>query len=291
MKIPRLVFLLPVIILFSVTSSVPFTGCTKSNTDTVYINVTHDSAVYVYDTTRVNDTVYDITSGLVAYYNFNGGNLNDSSGYRNNIVFNNAAPTQDRNGKANNAYLFDGATSYMQVTSSASLNPDNITLYAIIKVNGFWPGYQVDHGNFVLVKGWDQAAGMYIMQFSDFPVNPGAPDTQHEWFAGAYGDNQGNNGNAVGAENSTDYVATGTWYKLAFTYDGITAKLYINGALVASSKKTAVFTDNTMDLLIGRNQDPYGLFPSWFNGVIDEIRIYNRALNQQAITQLINVAN
>jgi hypothetical protein len=85
--------------------------------------------------------------------------------------------------------------------------------------------------------------------------------------------------------------STGTWYKLAFAYDGITAKLYINGAPVASSTKSAVFTDNTMDLLIGRNQDPNGLFPSWFNGVIDEIRIYNRALNQQAITQLINVAN
>lgn len=291
MKILRLVFLLPAIILFSVMSSAPFSGCTKSNTDTVFVNVTHDSSIYVYDTTRVYDTVYDITSGLVAYYNFNGGNLNDSSGYGNNIVFNNATPTQDRNGKANNAYLFDGATSYMQVANSASLNPDNITLYAIIKVNGFWPGYQDDHGNFVLVKGWDQADGMYIMQFSDFPANPGAPDTQHEWFAGAYGDNPGNNGNAVGAENSTDYVTTGTWYKLAFTYDGITAKLYINGALVDSTKKSAVFTDNTMDLLIGRNQDPYGLFPSWFNGVIDEIRIYNRALNQQAITQLINVAN
>ena len=77
MKIPRLLFLLPVIILFSVVSSTPFTGCTKSNTDTVFVNVTHDSAVYVYDTTRINDTVYDITSGLVAYYNFNGGNLQD----------------------------------------------------------------------------------------------------------------------------------------------------------------------------------------------------------------------
>lgn len=179
----------------------------------------------------------------------------------------------------------------MQVASSASLNPDNITLYAIIKVNGFWPGYEVDYGNFVLVKGWDQAAGMYILQFSDFTGTPGAPNTQHECFEGAYGDNPGNNGNAAGAGNSTDYVATGTWYKLAFTYDGITAKLYINGVLAASTKKSTVFTDNTTDLLIGRNEDPSGLFPSWFNGVIDEIRIYNRALNQQAITQLINVAN
>ena len=290
MKIPKLVLLLPVIMLFSIMFSAPFAGCTKKcNMDTVFI--THDSAVYVHDTTRIHDTTFDITSGLVAYYNFNGGNLNDSSGYKNNIVFNNASPTKDRNGKDNNAYLFDGATSYMRVTNSASLNPDNITLYAIIKVNGFWPGYSVDHGNFVLVKGWDQAVGMYIMQFSDFPTSTGAPDTQHEWFEGGYGDNPNNNGNAVGAGSPTNYVVADTWYKLAFTYDGVTAKFYINGALVNSLTKSAVFTDNTTDLLIGKNGDPSGLYPNWFNGVIDEIRIYNRALPQQAITQLINVTN
>lgn len=33
-----------------------------------------------------------------------------------------------------------------------------------------------------------------------------------------------------------------------------------------------------MDLLIGKNADPNGLYPNWFNGVIDEIRIYNRAI-------------
>ena len=57
----------------------------------------------------------NLKDGLMAYYNFNGGNLNDSSGLNNNIVFNNAVKTTDRFGKANNAYLFDGSSSYMQV--------------------------------------------------------------------------------------------------------------------------------------------------------------------------------
>jgi len=47
-----------------------------------------------------------------------------------------------------------------------------------------------------------------------------------------------------------------------------------------------------MNLEIGRNNDPYSsLFPNWFNGAIDEIRIYNRALPQQAITQLVNLTD
>lgn len=83
------------------------TSCTKNSRDTLYI--THDSVVYVHDTTTHTDTAYDLSNGLVAYYNFNGGNLNDSSGYNNNIIFNNAVPTSDRNGKSGNAYLFDGS--------------------------------------------------------------------------------------------------------------------------------------------------------------------------------------
>src|SRR5215469_8554831 len=106
MKHLKLLLGLPVIYFYFAISGAAFTSCTKKNIDTVYIP--HDSTVYVHDTTTVNDSIYDITTGLVAYYNFNGGNLNDSSGYNNNITFNNATPTADRNGVANNAYLFNG---------------------------------------------------------------------------------------------------------------------------------------------------------------------------------------
>jgi hypothetical protein len=47
-----------------------------------------------------------------------------------------------------------------------------------------------------------------------------------------------------------------------------------------------------MNLEIGRNNDPNNtLYPNWFNGAIDEIRIYNRALPQQAINQLDSLTN
>src|SRR5580658_8327807 len=129
MKTLKLLFALPVIVMFSLLSGSTFTSCSKSVTDTVYIK--HDSIIIVYDTTTVHDTSYDITSGMVAYYNFNGGNLNDSSGFNNNITFNNATPTADRFGRANNAYLFNGSSNYMDVPNSPSLNPSAITLYAI----------------------------------------------------------------------------------------------------------------------------------------------------------------
>ena len=85
-------------------------SCKKTTTlfDTVRIST------IVNDTIRLTDSVSDVTDGLVAYYSFNGGSLNDSSGYGNNIAFNNASPTTDRLGRANNAYLFNGTSIYMR---------------------------------------------------------------------------------------------------------------------------------------------------------------------------------
>src|SRR5262249_49374028 len=153
-----------------------------------------------HDTTRIVDTGLDPTAGLVAYYNFNGGNLNDSSGYHNDITFNNATPTADRNGVPNNAYLFDGASTYMEVANSASLNPQQITLYAIFKVNGFYQGH--DHDNFLFVKDWDGSTGTYLLEYSDYVLSSDPPDSTHEWFLGGYGNNNNTTG-AARASNSS----------------------------------------------------------------------------------------
>ncbi len=96
------------------------TSCSKNTTvhDTTTVTV-HDTTVKVVkDTITIIDSLLNDTAGLVAYYNFNGGNLNDSSGHHNNISFNNATLTSDRLGNANNAYLFDGTSSYMTVPNS-----------------------------------------------------------------------------------------------------------------------------------------------------------------------------
>ena len=289
MKYVKLLFLAVIVLPFLVFTSAPLSSCQKSVNDTITV-YKHDTTVIVKtDTVNHNDTVYDITSGLVAYYNFNSGSLHDSSGYGNDIIFNNAAPTADRFGHANNAYLFDGSSSYMQVHNSPSLNPDNITLYAIVKVNGFYAGKC--SGNNILVKcSTDEVDGFYVLCFFDTTnaCTLAPPNPQTEIAYGSYGDNIPN-GSASGAGDKSSAVQTGVWYKFAFTYDGITARFYVNGVLKSSVAKMLPFTDNPYDLFIGREND--ATYPYWFNGVIDEIRIYNRALPQQAISQLVGLNN
>ena len=276
-------FLLPVPFLVAIGcffTGTHFTSCNKTTT-------THDTAVAKTDTLITLDTLHDINSGLVAYYNFNNGSLNDSSGFGNNISFNNATPTTDRNGIANNAYLFDGATTYMSVPNSLSLNPNMITLYAIIRINGF--STESCHGNSLLYKGGggDAVNGIYILRFSDVNgCNSSTVDTTKEFIYGDYGDNSNAGSLVAFGDTYENYIHTGTWYKVAFTFDGNWAKMYINGQLVGSVAKTDSFTPNTSPLLIGKIISPAQGGEDWFNGVVDEVRIYNRALTTSEIQVL-----
>jgi hypothetical protein len=64
------------------------------------------------------------------------------------------------------------------------------------------------------------------------------------------------------------------WSDVALTYDGATLRLYVNGSQVSSRAMTGTIQSPTNPLWIGGNR-PYG---DHFDGVIDEVRVYDRAL-------------
>jgi len=259
-----LTVLIAYLVLFA--TGTQFSACTKTKTE--------------HDTTIKRDTIYDLTEGLVAYYNFNNGTLKDSSAFKNDIIFSNATKTADRFGNPNNAYLFDGSTSYMQVKNSTSLNPSAITMMAIIKLNGFYGG--PSYGNQIFMKGYnDFSQGLYGLRIQ--PLIPNTADTSKEFPSGYYG----NSGYLANVTDTTYFFRTGKWVKLVAAYDGLQTKIYIDGQLRNTTAGTGVFSQTTNDLFIGRCE--YPSYPFWFNGVIDEIRIYNRALGQGAITQWSNI--
>src|SRR5262249_28123429 len=66
-----------------------------------------------------------------------------------------------------------------------------------------------------------------------------------------------------------------TWSHIATTYDGTTIRLYVNGALVRSRSAAGTIMTTTNPLRIGGN----AIRSEWFDGRIDEVRIYNRALS------------
>jgi hypothetical protein len=74
-------------------------------------------------------------------------------------------------------------------------------------------------------------------------------------------------------------LPSGTWTYLAATYDGSKETLYVNGSPVASAPLSGAIEVSDGNLRIGGNS----IWPEWFSGLIDEVRIYNRALSQSDI--------
>jgi len=77
----------------------------------------------------------------------------------------------------------------------------------------------------------------------------------------------------------TAAVAQNTWTHLAATYDGTTLKMFVNGTQVSSKAVVGAMSPSTGLLKIGGN----AIWGEWFSGMIDEVRIYNRALSATEI--------
>ncbi len=71
----------------------------------------------------------------------------------------------------------------------------------------------------------------------------------------------------------------GSWTHVAVTYNGSQLVLYVNGVQVASKAASGAIQASSSPLWIGGNQ-PYG---EYFSGLIDDVRVYNRALSQAEI--------
>ena len=95
------------------------------------------------------------------------------------------------------------------------------------------------------------------------------------WFRGTY-----SNG-----FNFTGTFSAGEWAHIIATYDGVTIKLYKDGNLLSSAVKDNTLSTSTTQFVIGARDDSY---MDYFNGLIDDVRIYNRALSAAEILSLYN---
>ena len=214
------------------------------------------------------------TNGLVAYYPFNG-NANDESGNGNNGTVNGATLTTDRFGKANSAYSFNGTNNSITLPlnlNGALLNATKFSFSAFInaKKDGAlfsnWKAYPLTNPFGVLI-------GISGKKLSSSNIT----------------------GTGIG---SKDTIPMNKWVHVATVFDGSQIgslkrmKLFINGVQVSTdSAAYAAISDNlgntATNTEIGRWYSQFG-FIGYFGGLIDDMRIYNRALSNSEITSLYN---
>lgn len=211
------------------------------------------------------------TQGLVGWWPFSG-NAIDSSGTGNNGVVSNAALTFDRFGKANSAYSFNGSNSLIEIQEAASLSVTNLTMSAWVF------NRNIGRTGQIIYKGSTNAAGE---TFSLTNVN------NHPGFALKIGSTcQPSFGWKGGSFRQL--ASEGTWEHLVLTYNGTVCRLFKNGALDTSISIPGLIDICTGGgLRFGYNHTLYSNSTGdSFDGIIDDIGIWNRALTETEIGQL-----
>jgi hypothetical protein len=199
------------------------------------------------------------TRGLVAYWSFDEGSGNiayDASGNGNHGTIYGAKWTQ---GKIGGALSFDGVDDYVRVPDSDSLDITNaITIEAWVNC-GSSPA-----GN---LRSIVRKESTYALRFYSDGTLEGLV-----WIGGRY--------KSSGIVPASIAWVPNRWVHWTFTYDGSSMKIYKNGILVMGpTAQTGAIDKTTNDLGIGGTGT--GAYP--FIGLIDEVRIYNRALSPEEI--------
>ena len=199
------------------------------------------------------------TNGLIGYYPFNG-NANDSSGNGINGIVNGATLTTNRFEKPNDAYYFNGNNAFIELSNTFDSLSRTIDLW-------FYANDADYSGSYGSIYQSDNSGLLY-----------------------------GNSGVAIkeigglkkilltisGITDTVD-LKINTWNNLAVTLDANKViSYYYNGEFIVNKTfiNYARSNDGLNKTIVGSDRLGTGHF---FNGKIDDIRIYNRALNSSEI--------
>ena len=190
---------------------------------------------------------FDEESGATSFLDNAAGELAFCSG--------DSCPVAGGNGRYNHALLFDGTNDYLRAPFVLDPGTTNFTAAAWFKLNNY-TGFQS------------------ILQQQD------SSGTGYAWL---FIDPSGKVATNLGGVNlfGTQTAALNQWHHVAVNYDGTTVSLYLDGQLENSNN--LVISANDGEMLIGVHKT---LTQSFFNGSIDEVAVYDRALDQTAVANL-----
>ena len=193
----------------------------------------------------------DWNNSLVGWWKLNG-DVTDSSGNGNDGTNHGATPTI---GKLGGAMSFDGTSDYVDLGSSLNLSPQHMTVSLWAKTSSAAFGVMYAHGR----TPWD---GFEISQVGgSLRVTSETPGTVDFW-------------SNIGGLNDN------SWHHVVLTYDGATAMIYVDGSAHGSASGNIPY-NTAYDNYIGMRGDG-----SSFNGSIDDVQIYNRALSSDEVASL-----
>lgn len=244
-------------------------GTTTYQDTTVTSNTQYFYQIYAYNAINGNsqlsniasDTTFkdiDLEQGLVAYYPMNGDAV-DASGNENDGTTNRTTATDDRQGNHENALFFNGNAN-VRVPDNETL--DFTSAYSIAmwcNTSNLSPGFQT-----LITKGGEPIESYALFIRSDGRIHAvhRINDEREHW-------------------DSETTIQADTWHHIVITYDGYFAKVYIDGEMAGTKELVGSITPNNTLLEFGQRTGGTSFF-----GALDEVRLYNRTLNELEISAL-----
>lgn len=257
---------------------------TSSNTEALtlgrYKNATYGDHYYngllddvkIYQTALTADQITQVFEPLtVGHWQFENA-VTDSSANGNNGTNNGASYVTGKDAALGNALSFNGTNNYVGVAHHSTLTRGTasqaFTIAAWIKTSGSNASF-LAKGRTASANNIDYILGLSggKLQFVNWRQTPNASETVTNTSGASLNDN--------------------AWHHVAFVNESATShKLYVDGSLVETSTATwTLTTSNTDALTLGRYQNAtYG--DSYYNGLLDDVRLIARALNAAEIAQL-----
>ncbi len=218
-----------------------------------------------------------LDQGLVGYWKFDdSASVVDSSGNGNDGVFVNSDLEPGRYGQA--VALKGGDDSHVSIPATANLDEftDQITVSAWVFPNARPDGFRVVASRQIgmllhpdqFYLGYGTALGLEL----------------YKWHLGTIDDDGTVNDDSVYA----GLVTANRWVHMVGVYDGTIMRLYVNGVEIGTRPQTGMIQvdDNPVTIGAEENGAESRVVESEFNGLIDEVRIYNRVLSPQEIQAL-----
>jgi len=201
-----------------------------------------------------------MTRGLVGYWSFDegsGSTVYDASGNGNDGTL--IHDPKWTAGKSGSALQFDGVDDYVDCGNDESLTGINgqVTLEAWIYLDALTTHYKI-------VYHTNDEYGMAVLSNGSTEVRIRDSDVNYD------------------ANVPAGTITAGQWYHLVGTYDGEYVRSYVNGDLVENGANNPKAHTGDIDTSIA---SVYISHPTSypFNGIIDEVRIYNRALSAEEV--------
>ena len=212
----------------------------------------------------------NLTLNLNVCLPFNG-NANDLSGNSNNGTVNGATLTTDRFGTANSAYQFNGASDYISLTNFASIVPTNELTISI------WAKCDLTTSNCLFMLSPDNASDRCLgaAQYS----NSGS--TMMIWDYGS-----------IYSSGRTTFLGipidVTNWHHYVYivSQTGNIKQMYLDGVINSNSTYVTACVNKNLPFYIGAGVDGATGGNLRFHGKIDDICIYNRALNSNEVSAL-----